>query len=60
MHNGQFATLNDIINFYIDVSTLARGGSLRNGAMQLQGIALKTGDAAALVAFLKSLDEDYQ
>ncbi len=60
MHNGQFATLNDIINFYIDVSTLARGGSLRNGAMQLQGIALKAGDAAALVAFLKSLDEDYQ
>jgi Di-haem cytochrome c peroxidase len=60
MHNGQFATLNDIINFYIDVSTLARGGSLRNGAMQLQGIALKASDAAALVAFLKSLDEDYQ
>ncbi len=60
MHNGQFATLNDIINFYIDVSTQARAGTLRNGAMQLQGIALTAGDVASLVAFLKSLDEDYQ
>ncbi|MEO6306754.1 MAG: hypothetical protein ABIO96_05240 [Nitrospiraceae bacterium] len=60
MHNGQFATLTDIINFYIDASNLARAGTLRNGAVQLQGIALATGDVAALVAFLKSLNEDYQ
>ena len=60
MHNGQFATLNDIIDFYIDVSDQARAGTLRNGAVQLQGIALNTGDVASLVAFLKSLDEDYQ
>ncbi|HKP01376.1 MAG TPA: hypothetical protein VJU02_07075 [Nitrospiraceae bacterium] len=60
MHNGQFATLTDIINFYIDASNLARTGTLRNGAVQLQGIALATGDVASLVAFLKSLNEDYQ
>ena len=60
MHNGQFSTLNDIINFYIDVSGQARAGKLRNGAVQLQRIALTTGDIASLVAFLKSLDEDYQ
>lgn len=60
MHNGQFATLNDIIVFYIDVSGRVRTGALRNGAVQLQGIALTTGDIASLVAFLKSLDEDYQ
>jgi hypothetical protein len=60
MHNGQFATLNDIVDFYIDVSGQARAGKLRNGAVQLQGIALTTGDIASLVAFLKSLDEDYQ
>ncbi|MDN5940517.1 MAG: hypothetical protein L0H94_01430 [Nitrospira sp.] len=60
MHNGQFATLNDIIDFYIDVSDQARAGTLRNGAVQLQGIALTAGDSAALVAFLKSLNEDYQ
>lgn len=62
MHNGQFATLTDIINFYIDTSDLARAGTLRNGALQLQGIALLTAgdDVASLVAFLKSLNEDYQ
>jgi len=60
MHNGQFATLTDIINFYIDASNLARAGTLRNGAVQLQGIALATGDVASLVAFLKSLNEDYR
>ncbi|MEO8046962.1 MAG: hypothetical protein ABI684_06715 [Nitrospirota bacterium] len=60
MHNGQFATLNGIIDFYIDVSGQVRAGRLRNGAVQLQGIALTTGDIASLVAFLKSLDEDYQ
>ena len=60
MHNGQFATLNDIIDFYITVSGQSRAGTLRNGAAQLQGIALTIGDVASLVAFLKSLDEDYQ
>jgi len=60
MHNGQFATLNDIIGFYIGVSDQARAGTLRNGAVQLQGIAVKAGDIAPLVAFLKSLNEDYQ
>jgi len=60
MHNGQFATLNDIISFYIGVSNQARAGTLRNGALQLQGIALTAGDVASLVAFLKSLNEDYQ
>jgi len=60
MHNGQFSTLNDIIDFYIEVSGQVRAGRLRNGAVQLQGIALTTGDIASLVAFLKSLDEDYQ
>jgi cytochrome c peroxidase len=60
MHNGQFATLTDIINFYIDASNQARAGTLRNGALQLQGIALTAGDVVSLVAFLKSLNEDYQ
>ena len=60
MHNGQFDTLNDVIDFYIDVSDQARAGTLRNGAPQLQGIALTPSDIAPLVAFLKSLNEDYQ
>ncbi|TKB89796.1 MAG: hypothetical protein E8D40_13985 [Nitrospira sp.] len=60
MHNGQFDTLDDVIDFYIDVSDQARAETLRNGAPQLQGIALTPSDIAPLVAFLKSLNEDYQ
>ncbi|MDP3598297.1 MAG: hypothetical protein Q8S75_15000, partial [Nitrospirota bacterium] len=60
MHTGQFDTLDDIIGFYRGVSAQARAGSLRNGAAQLQGIALTAGDLASLVAFLQSLNEDYQ
>jgi len=60
MHNGQFNGLDDIVRFYRDVSGQARAGTLRNGAPQLQGIALTTGDLSSLVAFLKSLNEDYE
>jgi cytochrome c peroxidase len=60
MHNGQFNTLDEIITFYRDMSTLARAGTLRNGAPELQGIALIVGDAATLVAFLRALNEDYK
>ena len=60
MHNGQFGTLDNIIGFYRGVSVQARAGTLRNGATQLQGIALTAGDTTSLVAFLKSLNEDYQ
>ena len=60
MHNGQFDSLEDIVGFYRGVSDLARAGTLRNGANQLQGIALTTTDIVPLAAFLKSLNEDYQ
>jgi len=60
MHTGQFDTLDDTLAFYRVVSTQARAATLRNGAAQLQGIALNAGDVAPLVAFLKSLNEDYQ
>jgi cytochrome c peroxidase len=60
MHNGQFDTLNDVINFYKEVSDQARASTLRNGAEQLQGIALTDNDSAPLAAFLNALNEDYQ
>lgn len=60
MHNGQFPTLDSIIGFYRGISDQARAGTLRNGALQLQGIALIASDEAPLVAFLRSLNEDYQ
>ncbi|MEO8368557.1 MAG: hypothetical protein ABI806_05110 [Candidatus Solibacter sp.] len=60
MHTGQFDALDDIVTFYQETSQLARAGTLRNGARELKGIALIGSDTAALVAFLKSLNEDYQ
>lgn len=51
----------DIVGLLSHVpSDQARAGTLRNGAPELHGIALKAGDAAALAAFLRSLNEDYQ
>ena len=60
MHNGTFDTLEQVIDFYRVNSNLNRAGTLRNGARELSGIALKPGDVAALAAFLKSLNEDYE
>ena len=60
MHTGQFDTLDSIIQFYRGVSAQARAGTLRNGAIELQGMALTAGDMTSLVAFLNSLNEDYQ
>ncbi|HJT20565.1 MAG TPA: hypothetical protein VJ746_08845 [Nitrospira sp.] len=60
MHTGQFDTVDSAVGFYIGSSNLARAGSLRNEDLQLQGIALTAGDVPSLVAFLKSLNEDYQ
>jgi len=60
MHNGKFDTLDNAVGFYLGSSSAARAGTLRNGAISLQGIALLPADIAPLVAFLKSLNEDYQ
>jgi len=61
MHTGKFDTLEDIIVFYVGVSNQARLGTLRNGVNALRGIALiPAKDRDFLVAFLKSLNEDYQ
>lgn len=60
MHNGQFVALDNAVGFYLGSSSAMRGGTLRNGAQALQGIALLSADIAPLVAFLKSLNEDYQ
>ncbi len=59
MHNGQFDTLESVIAFYIEVSELAHTGALRNGADEIANIRLTEQDIAALVAFLRALNEDY-
>ena len=60
MHNGQFDTLEQIVDFYREVSDLQRTGGLRNGDRELGGIALTAPDVVPLAAFLKALNEDYQ
>jgi cytochrome c peroxidase len=60
IHNGQFDTLEDVIELYRTTSTLERAHVLRNGADDLAGIALARSDVSPLVAFLRSLNEDYQ
>jgi hypothetical protein len=58
-HNGSKPTFNDVVEFYIRSSQLARQGSLRNAPAEFAGMSLSEDDVAALVAFLKSLTEDY-
>jgi cytochrome c peroxidase len=58
-HNGSKARLDDVVEFYINSSQLARQGLLRNAPVEFQSMSLSDGDVAALVAFLKSLTEDY-
>ena len=60
MHTGQFDTLDQIVQFYVDSANKGRAGTLRNGARELTGIALQPADAANLVAFLRALNEDYE
>jgi cytochrome c peroxidase len=60
MHDGAFDTLATVIGFYRGASDLARNGKLRNGDPELDEIKLNDADAAALVSFLQSLNEDYQ
>jgi cytochrome c peroxidase len=58
-HNGSKLTFNDVILFYINNSQLARQGLLRNPPPEFQNMSISQADMAALVAFLKSLTEDY-
>lgn len=56
---GRQETIEAVVGFYTGISALLRAGWLRNGAPQLAGMALVTGDMAPLSAFLKALNEDY-
>jgi cytochrome c peroxidase len=60
LHNGSKDTLEEVIEFYIRMSRLARDGKVRNAAPELSGILLKEDDIAPLVAFLRALNEDYE
>lgn len=59
-HTGQFDSLEGVVNHYRTFATRARIGEVRNADPRLANIFLEDGDVAPLVAFLKSLNEDYQ
>lgn len=59
LHTGRMNTIEDVINFYENVSVEARSGLVRNGDPRLTGILLDTNAAPRLAAFLRSLNEDY-
>jgi hypothetical protein len=59
LHTGRKATLEDVLHFYMQRSSLMREGKLRNGDPELSSIELDEDDATAVAAFLRSLDEDY-
>jgi cytochrome c peroxidase len=60
LHNGSKETLQEVIRFYVKTSGLARAGKLRNPAPELLGMRLGEEDVDPLVAFLRSLNEDYE
>jgi cytochrome c peroxidase len=60
LHTGRADTLESVIGLYRKFSSFARAGTMRNPDSELSAIALQPGDVAALVAFLKSLNEDYE
>jgi cytochrome c peroxidase len=59
-HDGSADTLEDVVNFYVEISALARSGGLRNAAPELSDIHLGPEDVAPLAAFLRALNEDYE
>lgn len=60
MHNGQFGTIENVLQFYRSTAALQRAERLRNGAPLLAGIRLGGEDIGPLAAFLRSLNEDYE
>jgi cytochrome c peroxidase len=60
LHTGSADTLEDVVGFYVTVASLARQGGLRNGARELQRMAIGEADVAPLAAFLRALNEDYE
>ena len=59
MHTGQFNHLSDAVRFYITSSSIAKQQKMRNADPTLRHINLSPDDIDVLVAFLNSLNEDY-
>ena len=60
MHNGSLNALSDVLNFYGQVSSMARASQIRNASPELSDVFINQNDIAPLNAFLNSLNEDYK
>jgi cytochrome c peroxidase len=58
-HSGAVDTIEEVVGFYMTTSGLARSGKLRNASPELVAVRIDYTDVAPLVAFLRSLNEDY-
>jgi cytochrome c peroxidase len=58
-HTGRKDTIESVVRHYVQVSESAKAGRVRNGDPRLRQIVLCGADEEALVAFLRSLNEDY-
>jgi hypothetical protein len=58
LHTGQMDTIEEVLDFYLNFSDLARAGMARNAAPQLSGISLDASAVGPLAAFLRALDEE--
>ena len=58
-HNGSKLTFNDVVQFYINSSQLARAGPPAQSPARIPKHVAQPVRHAALVAFLESLTEDY-
>jgi cytochrome c peroxidase len=61
MHDGAFDTLDDAVEHYHQMSGKVRAGAASpNLDPRMSNVRLQDADTAALAAFLRALDEDYQ
>jgi cytochrome c peroxidase len=59
LHTGALDTIESVLNFYIQTSTLARTGQLRNTSPEMRYVRIDATDIKPLAAFLRALNEDY-
>lgn len=59
-HNGQAASIEEAVAFYIRNGQMARMGKIRNADPRLARVQITPRDIAPLSAFLRSLNEDYE
>ena len=60
LHNGTLDTIGQTVQFYVQVSQMARANQLRNADPELAKIAFTPQQAQALTQFLNALNEDFQ